>query len=332
MKLIKIIPLFLITLLISCSTDSNDELNNDVPEIVDLVSYVADSSFDNTPQGKYVGVIGHYLDRDLHGKIYINMGMDKRHTAIIEMVDGSLHKFKGYNASRSNDKLIQYEGDSGSFMLDFTDFNNPISSNVYVKNVADTGYIVLGKSKAGIAPFVMMGTYVEDPVTGFTGNWDVMTNPLTLQTTPFSFPISDPFPTTVTGSAQTQEINQLMISHVGSTSPLVMTDPNDFDTNTAIGCAPVGVVIPTTEPVLMDINITAPFNLGYIGRGISAGGQTSTINGSVSSWSLNYTPAIVVPPPFATTIPASYSSDSCVETTSGTWSWNGRSGTTTVVD
>ncbi len=324
MKFIKIAPLFILALLMSCSTDSNNESNYDEPEILDLVAHVADSSFDKDYRGKYVGVFGHYLNSDLHGKIYVNVAMDSRYAAIIELVDNTTLRFSGTRLSRSNPNVIKYEGSEGSFIIDFSDYENPVITNVLMNGEEEPGYIVLTKAKSGKQPDVMMGAYEETGNTVFNGNWDLITDPATNTLTPFSFPASG---FTVTGNAETQEINMLVVSHVGSATPLTMTDPNDFDTNAAIACAPAGITIPTTQPVLIDIIITGPFPLGNVGRAISAGGQTSTINGSLASWSLNYTPEISFAGQAAT-----YSTDACATATSGTWSWNGRTGTNTVID
>lgn len=82
----------------------------------------------------------------------------------------------------------------------------------------------------------------------------------------------------------------ISISHLASTNPFIITGEDNFDTNAAIGCAPTGITIPTTEPVIIEIFIDG---FGQDGDAICAGGQTSMINGIECFWSLNYTSPIV---------------------------------------
>lgn len=327
MKLLNYLFLSLFVITMSCSTDSNPETDNTVPAIVDLINHVPDTSLDNEYRGKYSGVFGHYRNSDLHGKIYVNVGMDTRYSAVIEMVDGSLMNFKGTPLSKGRKKVIQFEGVNNkkdSFLINFTDFDNPEITNVYMAEEEDPGYIVLVKARGGITAFTMMGSFVDSADGTFSGNWDVIGDIDSSTNTQFSFPITVPFPTTVTGNALSQEIVILVISRPDNTHPITLNDPDDFDMNTSVACVPAGIIIPATEPVLVDINITGPIPLGYVGRAMSAGGQTSTILGSTNSWTLNYNPAVF-------TQPEGYLAENCSATTSGSWNWMGRTGTITVI-
>lgn len=325
------IAAFAILCIMSCSTDNLDNqtvtIDESIPEIANLVTFVAGTEFDDSPQGKYVGVFGHYQNSDLHGKIYINAGMDTRYSAIIELVNGETLKFKGIPQSRSNPNLIYFEGKEGSFDINFEDYTTPQASNVFMNSVDTEAYITVVKSTAGADPLVIMGNYVDNTDATFIGNWDLITNPATNTATPFSTTIPGvPFP--VSGTAVSQEIITMSISHAGSTDPFIINGADDFDTNAAVACAPGGVMIPTTEPVILDITIPPPFP-GFpttFVDAISAGGQTSMINGIEATWSFNYTSEI----PLAS-IPESYINNDCSPALSGTWSWNGRTGTTTAV-
>ena len=318
--------------IISCSTDNADNetltIDESIPEIANLVTYIPGSQFDNTSKGKYVGIFGHYTNSELHGKIYINAGLDTRYTALIQLVNGEELNFTGTQQSRSNPNFIYFEGKTGSFDVDFTDYKNPEATNVIMDNVNTEAYIVLAKTTRGADPSVIVGSYVDSSDPTFFGNWDLIANPATATSTPFTTTIPGiPFP--VSGFGITQEIVTMSISHAGSMTPFIINGADDFDTNAAIACAPSGITIPTTEPVMIDIIIDSPLPLGDVADAISAGGQTSMINGIESTWSFNYTSEIVNP--IGANVPASYIADDCSPLLSGTWSWNGRTGTTTVL-
>ncbi len=316
-----IIAAFAAVCMMSCSTDTSDTqtitIDESIPEIVDLVAFIPASELDQTPQGKYVGIFGHHLNQDLHGKVYINAGNDTRYTALIELVNGEQLKFTGVQQSRSNPDLIYFEGENGNFDINFADYTNPEATNVIMDGADTEGYISLGKSAAGLDPLVILGTYVETGnEAAFFGNWDLITNPATSTSTPFTF-------MGVSGTALSQEIVTMLISHTDSPTPTTINGADDFDTNIAIACAPAGLVIPTTEPVILELSV--PF-VGNIGSGISAGGQTSMINGVEASWSFNYTSPIPLGG-----LPEMYLANDCNPALSGTWSWNGRTGTTSAL-
>jgi hypothetical protein len=326
-----LIAAFAAVCIMSCSTDTNDTqtitIDENIPEIADLVGFVPATEFDETSQGKYVGIFGHHLDQDLHGKIYINAGNDTRYTALIELVNGEQLKFTGVQQSRSNPDLIYFEGKSGSFDIDFRNYSNPEATNVIMETADTEAYITLAKATAGGDPFVILGSYVETGnEAAFFGNWDLIGNPLTLTSTPFSTIISG---LSVSGNGITQEIVTMSVSHAGSMTPFISNTADDFDTNTAVACAPSGLVIPTTEPVIIDLIVTLPFPLGDVADAISAGGQTSMINGLEATWSLNHTSEINNP--IGDNIAETYITNDCNPSASGTWSWNGRTGTTTVL-
>ncbi len=317
--------------IVSCSTDNSDNqtltIDETIPEIANLVTFIPEAKFDEMSKGKYVGIFGHYLNRDLHGKVYINAGNNTRYTALIQLVNGEELKFTGVQQSRSSD-IIYFEGESGSFDINFNDYRNPEVTNVFMNDENTEAYITLAKSMRGADPFVILGSYVDSSDPTFFGNWDLIANPATLTATPFTTMIPGvPFP--VSGTGVTQEIVTMSISHAGSMTPFVINGADDFDTNAAIACAPTGLIIPTTEPVIIDILIDAPIPIGDVGDAISAGGQTSMINGIEASWSFNYTSEINNP--LGDNIPESYIADDCSPLLSGTWSWNGRSGTTTAL-
>lgn len=315
--------------LFSCSTDSlldESAIDTSIPEITNLITFLADSTFDATPEGKYVGVLGHSEYPDLHGKIYINAGVDTRYKAQVVLINGDEMLFTGKQTSTST--KIHFQGKRGSFDIDFKNFSDPIATNVFVKGIDTEAYITIVKSFGGAVPFIMMGSYVDSSDSEFFGNWDIIGNSITTAGTPFSTVING---ITVSGTAVSQEITTLSISHRGDVTPIIVNGANDFDMNTAAACAPVGIMIPTAmEPLLIgEINITSPFPVGDVGDAVSAGGQTSTILGYETSWSLNYTTEINNP--LGDNLPESYVNNDCSPATSGTFSINGRTGTIIVL-
>ncbi|WP_299210816.1 hypothetical protein [uncultured Dokdonia sp.] len=314
-----LIAAFAAICIISCSTEDSDiqtiTIDKNIPEIADLITFIPDSQYDDTSIGKYVGIFGHHLNQELHGKIYVNAGLDTRYTALIQLVNGEELKFKGVQQSRSKD-IVYFEGESGAFDIDFTDHRSPEVTNVMMDSSDTEAYIILAKTTRGVDPLVIVGSYVDSTDPTFFGNWDLMANPSTNTATPVSF-------MGINGTAITQEIITMSISHAGSMIPFISNTAEDFDTNIAVACAPPGVVIPTTEPVIIDLIV--PF-VGNVGGGISAGGQTSMINGIEAAWSFNYTSAIPI-----AGLPEMYVANDCSPTLSGTWSWNGRTGTTTAL-
>jgi len=237
---------------------------------------------------------------------------------LIELVNGEQLKFTGVQRSRSNPDFIYFKGKSGSFDINFADYTNPEATNVMMDDAETEAYITLGKSAAELDPLVILGNYEETGnEAAFFGNWDLISNPATSASTPVNF-------MGISGTALSQEIVTMLISHTDSPIPTTINGADDFDTNIAAACAPAGLVIPTTEPVILDF--TVPI-IGNVGSGISAGGQTSMINGIEASWSLNYTSPI----PLAG-LSEMYLANDCNASLSGTWSWNERTGTTSVVN
>ena len=184
----------------------------------------------------------------------------------------------------------------------------------------------MAKSTRGADPLVLVGNYTDSSDPSFFGNWDLIGDPLTNTATDFTITDGVPFP--VNGTGISQEIVTMSISHTTSTDPFIINGADDFDTNAAVGCAPAGIAIPTDQPVVIDIII--PIAGGDVGDAISAGGQTSVINGIEATWSLNYTSEINNP--FGANSPESYIANDCSPLASGVWSWNGRSGFTTIMN
>jgi len=309
-------------LLLGCSPDATlDPIEENI--VVNLETFIPDLAFDQSPKGKYVGVFGHHTNLELHGKIFINAGQYNQYGALIKLVNGETMKFTGTPASR-NGSIINFTGNSGSFIVNLQNFEETITSEVQLDNELTEGYIVLQKSTRGTIPFVLTGTYIDSTDPNFTGNWDLIGTGTQID---FNNTVVFPgFPVPITVTTATQEIATLSISHSGSISPIL---DNSFETNTTSDCftavAP-GLTFPTAPSLISSDLITDIFGAipGTTGS-VGAGGQSSLLNGNTATWNLTYSTPVVLPP-FLDVAESFYNED-CSPATSGSWSWNGRSGT-----
>ncbi len=307
----------------SCQNDDLNITNESETFIaVNLETFVASSDLDDSPKGKYVGVMGHHTNADIHGKIIINSGEKNQYSALVQMTNGSSLKFKGIPQTKDA-SIVLFENSIGSFIMNFEDFNNPVQTSVQFTNELTDGYIVAQKSTKGVDSFVLTGTYIDTTNPAFNGNWDVMGNGavviVDVEVTVPGFPIP------VTVNIPTENIGTLVVTHTGSTTPIM---DSDFEGNGALACieAAIGTGF-SNAPFIIPSDIPNPLGGAALGGAgsISSGGQTSLLNGFDASWSLSFG----APIPLAG-IPGGFSDDNCMPAASGTWSWNGRTGTISI--
>jgi len=319
--------LLLIISFYSCQDDALENLEESQVFIqLDLKSFIAEQNLDDTPRGKYVGVIGHYNNPSIHGKIFINSGQHNQYNALVQMNNGNTLKFDGKPQNRDA-SIVYFESEAGSFTANFEEFQEPVLASVQLNEVNDDGYIVVKKSSKGIDAVALTGTYVDDTNPAFTGNWNMMGDG-TVTNIPVN--VGPPLvPFSVTLQIPTEHISLVMITHSGSSTPLMdMT----FESNTAVDCIAMGFPSAPfpTNPFIIPTDIPSPIPFGDpLGGGgsVTSGGQTSLFNGSNASWSLSF--AAPIP---AAMIPGGYSDDNCLPSTGGTWSWNGRSGSINIIN
>ncbi len=290
---------------------------------LNLETFVPSQDLDNSPKGKYIGVLGHHTNLDIHGKIFINAGQHQQYDALAKLTNGTILTFRGKPQTKDG-ILVFFQGKSGSFTMNFEDFTHPILSTVELYEQETEGYIVAKKSTKDVQAFVLTGTYVDDTDPNFSGNWDLIGDGTVTDVEVEVTVPGIPFPVNV--SVPTENISTLSISHSGSIPPFIDTT---FESNAAQSCieAAIGGSF-SSAPFVIPSDIPNPFPgqdpLGGAGS-ISAGGQTSLLNGSNATWSLSYG----APIPLAG-IPGGFSDDNCMPTTTGSWSWNGRSGTISI--
>lgn len=309
--------------LVGCTSDS--ETNPESEIFVNLETFVPDASLDTSFKGKYVGYFGHHTNQKLQGNIFVNAGQHGQYGALVNFKRGGSYKFTGTPVSRDG-AIINFEGDAGSFVLDLNDFEGNIETMVSLNDENTEGYLVIRKATASRMPVTFLGTYVDSGDAAFTGDWSLMTDGTDVETTaPVTLP-GFPFPLDVT--VTTQNLAALSITHSGVATPF--TD-STFETNTATDCFDdlvPGLPIPATP-----VAITAPIGVDPLGPAggvgsLSAGGQSSLLNGSTATWNMTYNSAVGVPA-LGLTFPAGFYNEDCSTGTSGSWSWNGRSGTVT---
>ena len=220
-----------------------------------------------------------------------------------------------------------FTGEAGSFELDLENFESNITAMVTLNSEDTQAYMVVRKAKSsGRMPVVLLGTYQETGNPAFNGDWNLMTDGTDVMTTQS---VSLPgFPVPLDVTVTTQNLASLSITHTGIATPF--TD-GTYETNTAADCFDAiipGLPIPT-DPVVITQPIFVEFFGPSGGQGsISAGGQSSLINGNNASWNLTYNTAAGIPA-LGLDFPAGFYNEDCSAGTSGSWSWNGRSGTVT---
>lgn len=321
-KALRILVL-MVTVIYGCQTEDIVTVAEDPSFIkLNLETYVPDASLDNTVKGKYVGVIGHHTNPAIHGKIFINSGQHDQYNAVVHMTDGSRLKFTGTPQTKDA-SIVRYKGDYVSFTVNFENYNEAVIATVQFKNEETDGYIVLQKTTKGVDAVLLTGTYVDSANPSFTGNWDLIGDG-TVTIIPVEVDVPGvPFPVTI--NVPTENIGTLSVSHLGSAVPLIDTS---FESNAAAACiggAFPGAAFPTV-PFIIPSDIPNPLG-GFLGGegSVSSGGQSSLFNGSNSTWSLSYGDPIP-----AADFPGGFTDDFCMSSTSGTWSWNGRTGTISI--
>ena len=327
MKLKQLALLSLVFLgLYSCQTEELETIEDSQEFItLNLESFIPSQEFDNTPKGKYVGIFGHHTNRELHGKIFINAGQFDQYNAKVKLVNGGELLFKGTPEVKDG-SIIRFEGKEGSFRVNLQNYNETLQSTVTLFDEQTEGYIALRKSTRGDSTFVLKGTYVDSSDPNFTGNWDLMGDDLTEV-----IDVDVDMPPLITGtlSIPVQRMFSLFISHSGSSTPF---SDNTFEMNTQNTCFAglvPGLTLPD-EPVFIVENISlntdgAITPIGGLGS-LSAGGQTSVFNGEVATWNLTRSTPITFP----LFVPEMFFNEDCSTGTSGSWSWNGRSGTISI--
>ena len=288
----------------SCSTESivnneNEEVNyflkNDLSKQLPVVD------FDNQINGMYHGIIASE-DSKIHGQIWVNIANDGEYKAMVETINKERMYFSDVEKEASFNS-IYFEGKRGSFTIDVTNTDDVRVSNVLIDD--KVANIRLLKERNGTKNRAILGTFVDDLDASFGGTWDLLST--STQTVTLPTGLMFPFPTTV--DVVVNIVSETVVTKTGGgifiDSSMELFTPGA----TCVEEIPTGEQAPFFSGEqnllgLVDINEYA------------LGNQTSTYGGAVNSWSFIFSKA-------AGDI---YYDIDCNEITSGTWSWNSRSG------
>lgn len=160
----------------SCSKDETtitENQENLVQEIdTDLRNQKPNSAFDNEIRGTYAGVIV-ANESQFHGKLWINIANDGHTNALVETVEGELITFSLAASSGSINTNYQFVNERGSFVVNMSDFNNVVISNISIDETNGDAFVA--KERNGNKRSVNLGTY-DNSLGGLTtGTWDIMT-------------------------------------------------------------------------------------------------------------------------------------------------------------
>jgi len=231
---------------------------------------------------------GLYHGTSLKGEIVISLGNNGRYEAEVLLVNGKSLYF-GTNTIRTDDVL--FVNSRGSFELSIKD-NNILEVDDFLFDRKPC-YIRAYKKIRGVDVSVSLGTYTETANASFMGNWDLLN--LGSQVLPEGLP-----------SVTALGIDKVIIS---SPSNTVFEDTN-LVKEVPSSC----IAYPSPIAYVADV-----FGNG-VDQILEAQSQVSTFGGVDCLWGIS------VEAGFNTVI-GDYSDDNCQAATSGTWSWNGKSGT-----
>jgi len=241
---------------------------------------------------KYIGVFGHNTNKELHGKITIYENIKGIYEAEINLVNGKIYLFTFTDSLQKN--ILKFKGESGSFNVDINDPNNPLASNVFIKSKTP-GYIKLIKKKKNILQVVVLGTYEETGnEANFYGNWDLIgtEDGTNFNNNPNSHGPELPY-----------FVSQVIVSHKNNATPFIDSDIEEY--LDSYPCS--GFNYPTISSGLVGDLYLVAFD------------QSSHFAGHQANWQI-----AVDYDDFNLT---RYFLSTCEDTSSGTWSWNGKNGT-----
>lgn len=296
--------------LISCSEESNlpvTEDSFDASKVAALRTASPDATLDGTSEGLYRGIFVS-ADTKYHGELVVSVDGVQDPMALVILDNGKELYFKGQDLGENQ---YQFRGRYASFGLNVSDINNVEVTNSDLNNRPI--HIRLVKDDASKGAVVSLGTFVDDLDPGFGGTWDLVSNS--------TFDLSIPIPIPPFVFTQTvNRIDEVIICYDDGTPEGKMFNDTEQESFATTGCglAPAGTYDPfTLGPGIITLPIIGPRAV----EEYAAFAQSSDILGDPVIWDLGAT--------LNGTVPGvrTYVDLTCVETTSGVWSWRGRSGT-----
>ena len=306
----KFLGLCAAALLLACAEQSQPALEN---QAIDSAKFAAlsvatpDATLDGTNLGMYRGIFVS-ADTKYHGELIVSITDADTPLAVVALDNGKSLYFEG---QALGDAQYRFKSDNAFFTIDVSDKENVIvlGSDLESRPI----HILLVKDEAASRATVSLGTFVDTADSSFAGTWDFISTSTSDITQPIPFP---PFTFTIT----VDNIDELVICYDNGTPDGRMFNDTSQESFTASGCGviPAGTYAPfTLGPTVLDLPLVGPTAVDEI----AAFGQTTDILGNNLTWNLGSTINGAVPGAQA------YVDLSCTEVASGTWSWNGRSGT-----
>lgn len=297
-------------LLFSCSQEDSIENNTDVTidysKIINPATVTPNASLDNSEKGLYKGVFVS-ADTQLHGVISINLENDGQRNAIIEFNNGDRLGFIGKEVAKNR---YTYFNKKAQFDIVFSQDKKAVIENAVIDNKHANVKVV--KDISTNRTTVGLGTFVDSSDSNFGGTWDFISTASTVISVPFP-----PFPD-VTFPASL--ITELVVCYDDGTPTGRLFSDTTMESFTG------GASCQFLPPTPLDPFFTGPIDviLPIIGATpvdeYAAFNQVSTLGNHVASWSLGYSLAAGGPGQV-------YVDSDCNVISSGTWSWNSRSGT-----
>ena len=147
-----------VAILFSCQKEQiNEEVTTDLTSSIDINAE------------KYFGVFVS-SDLELHGEIHVKKVNKKNYSATVELLNSEVLHFRGAINNFSSD--VEFTGERGSFIINFSDKENMTSSHFNVDNKEG---VVKTYPEKGVGAGIVFGIYDQDGVPSFTGTWDLIT-------------------------------------------------------------------------------------------------------------------------------------------------------------
>lgn len=246
-------------LLIACNQENeNIEESFDLTASLDIPikDQIPHFSFDNSERGIYHGIIASTTNQS-RGKIWINMGNDSNYNAYVAMVGGDELYFDMVPEAETqytNPSIYRFAGISGGFVIDLTNFNQPLVTEVIVNN--HEFHISVVKSRSTRMASSATATFQEFDNPLFGGTWNLISDGT----------IVDP------NGNNGEGITALIVTMDGN----VYTDV-EFDNFNALNCLGNADFVPT-------------INTNGIPNYIIVDNQTTPMAIGMAKWSLGFDP------------------------------------------
>lgn len=154
----------------SCTLDSDDTSLDLTAEIsTSIKTQKANADFDTSKKGIYHGIFTSGL-AESKGMVWVNLGNDKKYSAIVQLSNGSEYTFKLVNRDNQETEPTSYTfvNAAGSFVLDVSSPGLPFLVDATLNNLVHLGAIF--KNTSTNRAMGKTGTFSG----GLSGTWNLM--------------------------------------------------------------------------------------------------------------------------------------------------------------